>query len=70
MPEKPQVTIGQVWREKDKRFVRYVKVDSYAVKNEKPAAWCLACDVNGRIYKRGTRIKVVTLQTRFELVQS
>lgn len=71
MREKPEVEVGQVYRERDKRFTRYVRVDSFATKNGQPAAWCLSCNQAGRVSRyagRGTRIKTSNLQTRFELV--
>jgi len=68
---KLEIVIGQVWKEKDKRFTRYVRIDSLGTKNNKPAAWCLRCDSQGKDYfarDKITRIKFTTLQSRFELI--
>lgn len=71
MSETKPVEVGQVYRERDGRFIRYVKVDSFTAKNGEPAAWCLPCDLNGTLLRRGrgTRIKRENLQKRFELIR-
>jgi len=68
---KQQVEVGQVWKSKDKRETRYVLIDSVTDKDAKPAMWTNPCTVSGKILRhgRGARIKVSTLQTRFELVE-
>lgn len=71
MTNKPEVKVGQVWRSKDKRDDRYVLIDSTARKDGAPAMWCLPCTASGKMMDHGrvARVKIVNLQTRFELIQ-
>lgn len=64
------VEVGQVYRDKDKRTVRYIRVDSMTTKYGQPAAWCLPSTISGRLLDngRGTRIRVANFEKRFELV--
>lgn len=66
-----EVKVGQVWRERDKRFVRYVLVvEILRSAMRKDRALCGPCDANGlRTYGgRISKIKVENLQKRFVLV--
>jgi len=69
--DKPEVKVGQVWRERDSRFTRYVRIDDRAFKDREPAMWVQPCSVSGALMRRGktTRIKTANLQKRFELVK-
>lgn len=65
------VEVGQVYREKDKRFTRYVRVDSFAVKHGLSSAWCAPCTISGLPLRAGrtTRLKLSNLEKRFELIE-
>lgn len=72
-----EVKIGQVYREKDKRFVRYVRIYCADTKWRRRAWWVWPCDANGKSDKgdrsknsrRASLISVDNLQKRFELVK-
>jgi hypothetical protein len=71
MNEKPQVRIGQVWREKDKRFSRYVRLVSLItqpMKEDRVRTRPCNADGTSRSYGATTKIKVSNIQTRFELI--
>lgn len=73
MSDKTPVAVGQVYREKTKRFTRFVVVVGWRAgggKNEdKPLI--RTCSAKGRIYIHGrvTAIDPRNLQTRFELIK-
>jgi hypothetical protein len=65
---KPQVELGQVYRDKDKRMEgRHLKI--IHVKNGK--AVCVPCAVTGMVWSdfSPTTVSIENLQTRFELIQ-
>lgn len=65
------VEVGQVYRDKDARFIRFVLVASINSASHK--ARCVPCDSSGKPLRRGlgraTEIRTSNLQKRFELVR-
>lgn len=66
-----EVKAEQFYREKDRRFTRFVLVAD--VNRASRKARCVPCDESGMPLRRGlgraTQIKLSNLQTRFELIE-
>lgn len=70
-PSKPEVKVGQVWREKDKRFSRYVRLVALVtapMREDRVKTRPCNSDGSSRSFGPTTKIKVSNIQTRFELV--
>jgi hypothetical protein len=71
MSERPEVKVGQVWREKSKRFARYIRLVGFVtapLKENRVRTRPCNADGSSRSYGPTTKIKVSNIQTRFELV--
>jgi hypothetical protein len=61
-----EIAVGQVWKSKDKRETRYVKIDEV----RSPYIYCLPCNAMGKLLERyrgrASRIMIENLPKRFE----
>ncbi len=66
-----EITVGQVYREKDGRFTRYVTVVGWRVKNKIVKPRIRTCREDGHILISGrvTTVKPETLEKRFEFIR-
>ena len=44
---KPEVQVGQIWKSKDKRETRYIRIDSFTKKDSTEAVWTNPCMASG-----------------------
>jgi hypothetical protein len=69
--EKIEVKVGSIWRENDKRFLRYVRVVSTnQSKNGNPAAAIVLCDENGNALGRQTVALIKRFGTAYKLYKA